>query len=94
MDMVSYMLVSLAFGIGKIMEQIHLEGISRHIKNEKVNGNSQSEISRENHIWLKCGKPSHIIGADRTITAVLVGYGLHKCLVQWVKFGYIIKLEW
>lgn len=39
--MVSYVLVSLAFGLGKIVEQIHLEGISRHMKNEKVNRNSQ-----------------------------------------------------
>lgn len=55
---------------------------------------ASAEISREYHIWLKCGKPSHVIGADRTITAVLVGYGLYKSLEQWIKFGSIIRLEW
>ncbi|PKU41468.1 hypothetical protein llap_8228 [Limosa lapponica baueri] len=43
-DLGTYKLVTLSSGTGKIMEQI-LEAISRHMKNEKVNRNSQCRFT-------------------------------------------------
>lgn len=90
----SYMLVSLALALARLWSKSTWKAFLGTQRMRRYLETASAEISRTNHIWLKYGKPSHIIGVDRIIRAVLVGYRLHKCVVQWMKFGYIIRLEW
>lgn len=47
-DLGSYRLVTLFSGTGNIVEQILLEAISRHMKNEKVTRDSQCRFTKTN----------------------------------------------